>query len=63
LKIEKNIQKRGNRFYVNIMRKGVDFSASFANIEDARHYLSEVRSIQHGGSVFDNLVLSHFYTK
>jgi hypothetical protein len=48
MKLEKNIHKRGNRYYVSIMRKGVDFSASFKNIEDAKYYLSEVKSIQHG---------------
>ncbi|UII58161.1 HNH endonuclease (plasmid) [Cytobacillus spongiae] len=48
MRLEKNLYKKANRYYVNVMRKGVDFSASFLSIEDARHYLSEVRSIQHG---------------
>jgi HNH endonuclease len=47
MKIEKNIHKRGKKYYVSIMRKHCDFSASFNSLDEAKHYLSLVRGIEH----------------
>jgi hypothetical protein len=53
MKIEKNIHKRGKKYYVSIVRKNCDFSASFNSLDEAKHYLSLVRGIEHGSRTWE----------
>jgi HNH endonuclease len=53
MKIEKNIHKKGKRYYVNIVRKKCDFSASFSSLDEAKDYLNLVKGIEHGSRTWE----------
>jgi len=51
-RIEPNIYKSGDKYFVGIIRKGCDFSIYFNCLDEAREYLKEVKCIEHGSRIW-----------